>query len=176
MTIDKKKEKITFREEIQIVLDYVHIMNMRQREKVEIEISVDEEASSMRIPRFILQPIIENSIIHGLNQSAGKIKILTEVFQDEVLIKIEDNGQGMGQEALSKLQSNIIQTKRVDDTGKEGNSGFSSLGLSNVYERMLMSFGASFKMEIKSKPGLGTQVILIIPKGGSKSYVQSDAS
>lgn len=176
MTIDKKKEKITFREEIQIVQDYVQIMNMRQREKVEITISVHEEANSMSIPRFILQPIIENSIIHGLNQSAGKIDISTKINHKEVLIKIEDNGQGMDQDTLGQLKNNIFQSKRAEDGANEGNKGFSSIGLSNVYERMLMSFGAAFTMEIKSEPGLGTQVILIIPKGGSTTYVQSDAS
>lgn len=176
MTIDKDKETITLHEEIQIVLDYIRIMNMRQKDKIDVEIAVHEEAYPVRIPRFILQPIIENSIIHGLNQSAGTIVVNTEMKEDEVIIVIEDNGQGMDEQALSHLRRKLVQANSTESSITKNNKGFSSLGLSNVYERMYISFGPEFKLDIKSVPGKGTQVILIIPEGGSKSDVQSDAS
>lgn len=176
MTIDKNKETITFHEEIQIVLDYINIMNMRQKEKVNVEISVHDEASSLRIPRFILQPIIENSIIHGLNQSAGTIAVYTEIRDNDLIMVIEDNGQGMEEQALDQLQRKLVQTTGLEHNLTKNNKGFSSLGLSNVYERMLMTFGPAFKMQIESVLGKGTKVILMIHRGGSKSDVQSDAS
>ncbi|PLS05599.1 sensor histidine kinase [Neobacillus cucumis] len=176
MTISKNKKIITFQEEIQIVLDFINIMNMRQKEKVTVEISVDEEAHSILIPRFILQPIIENSIIHGLNQSAGTIKLKTKLNENELIITIEDDGCGMDEETLNHLQSKLILSADSDYSMPQHKKGFSSLGLSNVYERMYMTFGQEFKMEIKSEIGKGTQVILSIPKGGCKSNVQSNAS
>lgn len=176
MTISKEKETITFHEEIQIVLDFINIMNMRQKEKVNVELSIHEETNSIMIPRFILQPIIENSIIHGLNQSAGTIKVNTEWKENEVTIVVEDDGQGMDDQALSHLNKKLIQSVRSDYQIDKNKKGFSSLGVSNVYERMYMTFGQEFKMEIKSKIGKGTQVILSIPKGGIKSNVQSNAS
>ncbi|WP_129731974.1 sensor histidine kinase [Ectobacillus funiculus] len=176
MTIGKDKEIITLHEEIQIVLDYIGIMNMRQKEKLNVEISIHEEAYSVRIPRFILQPIIENSIIHGLNQSAGTIVVSTKMQEDKVVIVIEDNGQGMDEQALSYLRRKLVQSNSTENSSNKTNKGFSSIGLSNVYERMYMTFGPTFKMDIKSALGKGTQVILIIPEGGGKSDVQSNVS
>ncbi|MEH7093734.1 sensor histidine kinase [Neobacillus vireti] len=176
MTISKEKKIITFLEEIQIVSDFINIMNMRQKEKVNVELSVHEETHTVLIPRFILQPIIENSIIHGLNQSAGTIKLVTKVNENELIILIEDDGQGMDEETLKKLQSKLILSNESDNSIIPNKKGFSSLGISNVYERMFMTFGQEFKMEIKSEVGKGTQVSLTIPKGGINTNVQSNAS
>ncbi|WHY01220.1 sensor histidine kinase [Neobacillus sp. DY30] len=176
MTIDKNKEIISFREEVQIVLDYINIMNMRQKEQVKVEISVHEEADSLKIPRFILQPIIENSIIHGLNQSAGTIILRSELRDDQLFIIIEDNGQGMDEAALRQLNRKLGQSIGMEDNDNRNTKGFSSLGLSNVYERMFITFGGAFRMDIKSLPGEGTKVILTIHKGGNNSDVQSNAS
>lgn len=176
MTIDKNKETITFQEEIQIVLDYMNLMNMRQKEEVKVELQIHEEAKGLRIPRFILQPIIENSIIHGLNQSEGTIVVRTEIKDSQLVIVIEDDGQGMDQESLVTLRRKISQTSGVDFISSENTKGFSSLGLSNVYERMFITFGKSFHMDIQSNPGAGTKVFLTIHKGGCHSDVQSDAS
>jgi two-component system, sensor histidine kinase YesM len=176
MTIDKNKEIISFREEVQIVLDYINIMNMRQKEQVKVEISVHEEAYSLQIPRFILQPIIENSIIHGLNQSAGTIVLRTELREDQLVIMIEDNGQGMDDASLEHLKRKLVQSIGTEKIRNATNKGFSSLGLSNVYERMFITFGGSFRMDIKSLQGVGTKVILTIQKGGNNSDVQSNAS
>ena len=176
MTISKEKKIITFLEEIQIVSDFINIMNMRQKEKVNVELSVHEETHTVMIPRFILQPIIENSIIHGLNQSAGTIRVITKLNENELIILIEDDGQGMDGETLKKLQSKLILSNDSDDSLIPNKKGFSSLGISNVYERMFMTFGQEFKMEIKSEVGKGTQVSLFIPKGGINNNVQSNAS
>ncbi|WP_081825365.1 cache domain-containing sensor histidine kinase [Bacillus sp. UNC41MFS5] len=176
MTISKDKETITFHEEIQIVLDFISIMNMRQKEKVNVELAIHEDSNSIMIPRFILQPIIENSIIHGLNQSAGTIKVNTDWKENEVTIVVEDDGQGMTEDALEHLKRKLILSNDTDYSIIKNKKGFSSLGLSNVYERMFMTFGQDFKMEIKSEIGKGTQVILSIPKGGIQSNVQSNAS
>jgi two-component system sensor histidine kinase YesM len=176
MTIDKNKETITFQEEIQMVLDYIHLMNMRQKEEVKVKLQIHEEANSLRIPRFILQPIIENSIIHGLNQSEGTIGVRTEIMGSQLVIVIEDDGQGMDNESLLALQRKVTQPSGIDFISSEHTKGFSSLGLSNVYERMFITFGKSFHMDIQSKPGEGTKVFLTIHKGGCHSDVQSDAS
>ncbi|MEH7494071.1 sensor histidine kinase [Neobacillus niacini] len=176
MTISKDKEIITFQEEVQIVLDFINIMNMRQKEKVNVEITIHEEANLIMIPRFILQPIIENSIIHGLNQSAGKIIVNAEMTENEVIIILEDNGRGMDEQTLSQLKRKFIHSHTLDNSTSKNNKGFSSIGISNVYERMYMTFGQEFKMDIKSELGKGTQVIMSIPKGGRRPNVQSNAS
>jgi two-component system, sensor histidine kinase YesM len=82
----------------------------------------------------------------------------------------------MDRQALTHLRQKLVQSTGTVKSINENNKGFSSLGLANVYERMFITFGPSFKMDIKSVPGEGTQVILTIHKGGEKADVQSDVS
>ncbi|MEM5593805.1 ATP-binding protein [Niallia circulans] len=109
ITIDKNKEIITFLEEIEILVDFVHIMNRRQNRKVSLEMDVDPDAYSFEIPRFILQPIIENSIIHGFNQSDGLILIHAAIVNEMLIITIEDNGLGMNKENLEQLKKKLFR-------------------------------------------------------------------
>lgn len=171
ITIDKNKEIITFLEEIEILVDFVHIMNRRQNRKVSLEVDVDPDAFSFEIPRFILQPIIENSIIHGFNQSDGLILIHAAIVNEMLIITIEDNGLGMNKEDLEQLKKKTFQAASLENPQrKQQVKGFSSLGLANVYERLSITFGPAFNMDILSELGNGTKVILKIPmKGGKKN-------
>lgn len=171
ITIDKNKEIITFLEEIEILVDFVHIMNRRQNRKVSLEMDVDPDAYSFEIPRFILQPIIENSIIHGFNQSDGLILIHAAIVNEMLIITIEDNGLGMNKEDLEQLKKKTFQATSLENPQrKQQVKGFSSLGLANVYERLSITFGPAFNMDILSEIGNGTKVILKIPmKGGKKN-------
>lgn len=171
ITIDKNKEIITFLEEIEILVDFVHIMNRRQNRKVSLEVDVDQDAFSFEIPRFILQPIIENSIIHGFNQSDGLILIHAAIVNEMLIITIEDNGLGMNKEDLEQLKKKTFQAASLENPQrKQQVKGFSSLGLANVYERLSITFGPAFNMDILSELGNGTKVILKIPmKGGKKN-------
>ncbi|MEY8342840.1 cache domain-containing sensor histidine kinase [Niallia circulans] len=171
ITIDKNKEIITFLEEIEILVDFVHIMNRRQNRKVSLEMDVDPDAYSFEIPRFILQPIIENSIIHGFNQSDGLILIHAAIVNEMLIITIEDNGLGMNKEDLEQLKKKTFQAVSLENPQrKQQVKGFSSLGLANVYERLSITFGPAFNMDILSELGNGTIVILKIPmKGGKKN-------
>lgn len=171
ITIDKNKEIITFLEEIEILVDFVHIMNRRQNRKVSLEMDVDPDAYSFEIPRFILQPIIENSIIHGFNQSDGLILIHAAIVNEMLIITIEDNGLGMKKEDLEQLKKKTFQAASLENPQrKQQVKGFSSLGLANVYERLSITFGPAFNMDILSELGNGTKVILKIPmKGGKKN-------
>lgn len=171
ITIDKNKEIITFLEEIEILVDFVHIMNRRQNRKVSLEVDVDPDAFSFEIPRFILQPIIENSILHGFNQSDGLILIHAAIVNEMLIITIEDNGLGMNKEDLEQLKKKTFQAASLENPQrKQQVKGFSSLGLANVYERLSITFGPAFNMDILSELGNGTKVILKIPmKGGKKN-------
>ncbi|MBD8068652.1 sensor histidine kinase [Bacillus sp. PS06] len=169
LTIDKDKGMITFKEEVEIVEDFVKLMNMRQKEKVTFDIEVSREAYMEVIPRFILQPIIENSMIHGLNQSAGTISLEAYIQQNDFVVIVQDNGQGMDEETLQRLRQNLVIHK--DPSLVTNKKGFSSLGISNVYERMRMTFGESFKMEVHSVEGSGTKVIMLVSRGGNIPYV-----
>ncbi len=167
-TIDYKEDKITFFDEISLVKDYVNVMNMRQKEKVELDIDISSQVYQQLVPRFLLQPLIENSIIHGLNQSAGNIRINGKMEEDNFQIMIEDNGVGIGKEKLHELN----QWLHHSGTNERSHNGFSSIGMTNVYERLQLSYHENPQMKIDSTSGKGTTITITIPLGG-EDYVQS---
>jgi two-component system sensor histidine kinase YesM len=164
MTIQDKGH-IPLHDEVDIIIDYMKLMNMRQKEKVQLEIDIDADVFLERVPRFFLQPIIENALIHGLNQQAGTITLNAHSEHNDIVISITDSGQGMDTATLEKLRgklSNITDELLLMEPEKR--KGFSSIGISNVNERMRLTFGDSFRMQVESQPGLGTKVTLMIPK------------
>ncbi|MDC3416779.1 sensor histidine kinase [Aquibacillus salsiterrae] len=164
MTIESDKGNITFAEEVDIVTDYIFLMNMRQKESVTFVKNISDECYNQMIPRFVLQPIIENSLIHGFNQSKGIIKLNALMTKDNFIVEIEDNGIGMDSKKLETLQSNLGNQNHLNIKGQSiGKTGFSSIGLSNVYERLVMTFGNKFQIKVESYVEKGTRVTLMIP-------------
>ena len=168
MTIDDRAT-IMFKDEVAMIRDYVFLMNMRKNGKITLYTDISEEAAVENIPRFILQPIIENSIIHGFDQNIGIINLKAHIKDEKFIIEIEDNGIGMPELTLKKLKQNITTTFRLNRNAEAGKVGFSSLGLPNVYERMQMTYGLDFTLEIDSSIGKGTKVTLFIPKREAKT-------
>lgn len=171
MTI-QDKGNILLHDEVDIVMDYMKLMNMRQKEKVTLETDIDADVFMERVPRFFLQPIIENALIHGFNQQAGTITLEAHLEESYIRICIRDNGQGMDQKTLERLRGKLFalpdETAHVEPDKKKG---FSSIGLPNVNERMRMTFGEAYRMEVDSARGIGTSVTLLIPK---QEEVQED--
>src|SRR5690625_3531409 len=168
MTIDDRAT-ITFTDEVAMIRDYVFLMNMRKNGKINFHTDISEEVAVEEIPRFILQPIIENSIIHGFAQNIGVIDLKAYIKDQKFIIEIEDNGIGMPESTLQKLKQNITTTFRENRYVKASKIGFSSIGLPNVYERMQMTYGLDFTLEIESSVGEGTKVTLHIPKREDKT-------
>lgn len=166
MTVDTDKGTISFFDEVEVVKDYILLMNMRQKEKVTFVINITEESYQQPIPRFILQPLIENSIIHGLNQGGGTLKLHAFTTKTTFIIEIEDNGEGIESGKLANIQQNIGLSNNETHVILPSRKGFSSIGLLNVYERLLLTFGQEFKMKVDSVQGKGTRVTLLIPIGG----------
>jgi two-component system, sensor histidine kinase YesM len=165
MTVDRDRETITLYEEVEIVMDYVRLMNMRQKEKAKLLVDISSEAMLEAVPRFVLQPIIENAMIHGLHQTGGTLSIEAKVSEQELQIIVEDDGCGMDDAALEKLKRTLEpRNEGVWIDSSEHRKGFSSIGLSNVCERMRIMFGESFHMEVKSKPNEGTRIIMYVPR------------
>ncbi|SDZ56046.1 two-component system, sensor histidine kinase YesM [Evansella caseinilytica] len=162
MTINKDRGTIAIHEEIEIVIDYVRLMNMRLREKVLFQADVAPDVYLEKIPRLILQPIIENAIIHGFHQGPGTIRLHAYKSGNENIIHIEDDGQGMADETLQSLKQAIVSSTSVRENDMK-NSGFSSIGLTNVYERLVLTYGEAFRMDVDSKEGEGTKVSMYIP-------------
>ncbi|WP_248924016.1 sensor histidine kinase [Paenibacillus hamazuiensis] len=158
---------ISLHEEVETAIDYMKLMNMRQKQKVQLEVDIATDVFLERVPRLFLQPMIENALIHGLSQRAGTIRLQATADQECVRIEVEDDGQGMDEAQLARIRSRL--TLSAEEAGEPERKGFSSIGLANVYERMRMTFGDAFRMEIDSEPGRGTCVTMYIPKHKEES-------
>lgn len=153
--LSKGAEKITIGRELEIASSYLEIMTICYPDKFVYQIVCDEELKEFRIIKLTLQPLLENAIYHGIIASGktGKIVVNVQEQEDEIEIRIEDNGGGIPKDELKKLM----------DTGKEGFS-MNSFGVRNTDERLKMHFGSEYGLHISSQEQQGTRVEIRIPK------------
>lgn len=162
MTINRNNAFIPLEEEITTVKHYVDLMNFRHRHDVELEIDVNEAGSHFQVPRFFLQPVIENAIIHGHNNKKETIKIFAkEQGNPSLEIIITDNGKGMDKFTLEQLKEKVFQENDSDYV--KSIKSFNGIGVQNVYQRMKLIYGEEFQMRIDSIEGEGTTVTFQIP-------------
>ena len=137
------------RDEISFIDDYLAIEMVRFGDKLRFYKEVEEDALDRMVPSMILQPIIENSIKHGLagKLEGGNVRLRAWMEGTRLMISIQDDGIGMDE---SKLASVL----------KQGGG----IGVSNVNERLRVLFGAGYRMAIESKPGAGTETLIEIPE------------
>ena len=140
---------MTLGREIQLLRDYMELQETRYGERITMEIQEDTELSDILVPKFILQPLVENAILHGLRERGGQVRVRTFRGRKGVAIMVTDNGCGF------------------DPAQSRETLGRHSVGLSNIRERMELSGG---QLDVFSRPGMGTCVRLIVREG--EEYVQ----
>ncbi|NHN29081.1 sensor histidine kinase [Paenibacillus agricola] len=167
MTINRNNEWIPLHEEVNIIEQYIKLLNFRSKETIVLELKLASDTLLEEVPRFLIQPLIENSYIHGLKQKSGTISIQAWKNSAETLyIIVEDNGIGM-----DKAQKKLLIAS-LD--GAEGNSshssdaGLSGIGLYNVIERLRMIYRDQFDFNIDSIPGEGTKVTIQLKRAVNK--------
>jgi two-component system sensor histidine kinase YesM len=151
LILSKGSQVIPLRDELEHVKVFLEIMQMRLDCRLTVDWEVDETLLDVMIVKLILQPIVENAILHGLMHSAsdeGQLFISITKKRDRIKMSVEDNGIGMEKTSLLKLREGIQS---------ETSAGF---GLRNVNQRLKMYYGPSCGVEIESKPGSGTKVSL----------------
>ncbi|MCD7724100.1 MAG: sensor histidine kinase [Clostridiales bacterium] len=156
LALSKGREYITIQEEEMHIKSYLEIQQVRYQDILEYEIQIAPELYQYKILKLTLQPLVENSLYHGIKykRAKGTIRVSGELIDGKVHFKVQDNGVGMEPEELEKLRGEIV--KPCKDTEK----GF---GLANVNERIRMNFGAEYGMYIDSAVGEGTCVEIVIP-------------
>jgi two-component system LytT family sensor kinase len=155
---------VPFREELAFTDDYLDIEVVRFGAKLRVVKEISPETLDVMVPGMLLQPLIENSIKHGLEPriSGGTITLHSRIDEDGMLvIEVEDDGVGMSIE-------------RNDVSGAEAlvRQG-AGIGMKNVRERMEVQYGGSASVEINSRPGRGTKVTLRMPMLESSMWSQS---
>lgn len=155
ISLSDGKEFITIADEIEHVHNYLKIQETRYKDKISYTIDLDELISQYLVPKMIIQPLIENSIYHGLKLKRKKgiinINILSQ--DDYILIEVIDNGLGMNYEKLTTIRENLYQSIESEH-----------YGLYNINERLKLTFKDKYSINIDSKFEEGTKVSLKIPK------------
>lgn len=145
---------ISIREEIDQIRDYISLQLLRYSDSFRVEFDLDERVYEYKCIKFILQPLVENAIYHGIdiNSRKGVISIRVEKKGPHIEYAIEDNGKGIAQHTLDE-----INRDRDIETKTDG------IGLQNVRLRLKTYFGENASLHIESEPGKGTRVFYSIP-------------
>lgn len=142
---------VPLRDEMHYIESYLCIQKNRLEERLNYRWEVDEDALDFSVPRLILQPIVENAVIHGIEplKEGGTITVRAWMEGETLLLQITDNGKGMTQAELEELKKKIAGK---NDTG--------NIGMRNIRRRIELTYGEKQAMEIRSNQGEGTAVTL----------------
>lgn len=154
LSLSNGREKVTLENEIKHVASYVQIQNMRFGGCITLIVEVPRELNACIVPKIILQPIIENAILHGImekDSEEGTIRISARAVNGDIAIEVADDGIGIEPGVLDQLFKE-----------RSGNlmGGF---GVRNIQERLKISYGAAYGMEFESEIHRGTTVRLLLP-------------
>lgn len=132
---------------------YMEIQVLRKKNKLQFEVDVDEEIYPYLIPKITLQPILENAVLHGIDEKEGgrgTIRLSGRIQEDQIILEVQDDGVGMDPALLS--EENLSE-----HSGKH-------YGLSNVRTRLWLFYEKNAELSCSSAPGLGTKITLRFPK------------
>lgn len=151
-------------DEFFVLTKYAEIMEVRYPERFTVDIDIVDELEEIELPRMLLQPIIENSIVHGIIGGAvevgGEIHVYSEISENNVKIIIEDNGCGMSASALNELRDNISNAD-LNDIEVEG---LSHVALVNIERRIHSYYGNEYGIMIESEQNKGTRITVVLPR------------
>ena len=150
-SIRNTSEMVPLEDEFQIIRDYLSIQRRRFDDRLQFDLSVDPAILKILVPKFILQPIVENSLIHGIEEKTGPGHIIIRASGtgDYLEYEIVDDGIGISEETLGKIRSG----KLSDD----------QIGLMNVRRRLGLYYGNDFSFVVESGNGRGTRVYIRTP-------------
>lgn len=159
LSISTFDEEVTINQEIAYIEGYLEIQKIRMREPLLYQISIDPGIGDLLTIKWILQPIVENAIIHGIDplQSSGNIDVIGKLNDDHILFEIRDNGKGIDQETLDQIHYSLKY--KSSHLTKYKNK----VGLYNVQTRIISRFGSEFGIYINSTVNEGTIVTIKIP-------------
>ena len=158
MTLVKGDELIPLAQEIENLHSYAQIFRLRHATQFELICDLDEEILQYKVPRLLLQPLVENAIIHGFEnlKTGGKITITSVKREQQIFLYIRDNGKGFVADALPK-ESKLSDLK------------FSGMGIKNVAERIKLYYGEEYGLNVASEAGKGTTIEVVLPRPAMES-------
>jgi len=164
-TITEMGDLVTVEDELNNIDSYFTIQRYRFDDKLKISVVAEEESVyRCQIPKLTFQPIVENAIFHGLESKSGDglITIRLEATQSRILISIKDNGVGMSQEDVNRINEKLekVKVSYISDE-KHARGG---IALRNVAQRIKLLFGEEYGLQLYSTLGVGTEVVINLPR------------
>jgi two-component system sensor histidine kinase YesM len=175
-SLENKKEQVSVQSEVEFTLHYLEIQKYRFEEKLEYSITMNDIIKEMNIIPHLFQPIVENAIVHGIEQKIGGGTILLSGsrVRDTLIFTIEDNGLGIRKDKLDLIKNALADSdgtwERAERKSIYG-KGPHGTGLLNVHQRIRLYYGRPYGIRVASKEGEGTIVSLQLPAPGSRSNV-----
>ena len=153
------RDFVTVAEELEKLQYYINIQNVRYGDRMDIVVDAEEEVMDCYIPKLLIQPILENAIVHGIEDKIDKglIEIKCYAEEDDLYIVVSDDGVGMTQEAIEALMG-------IGPAPAEKAKGHTSIGVYNVNRRIQAVFGPSCGLQVQSELGAGTTIRLHMKK------------
>lgn len=155
-TTDIKTDYVTVQEELEYVRYYIELQNIRFRYKFQLMQDIPEPIKNLTIPKFSLQPLIENAVHHGLEKRRQNRQIRIEAREEDgiVFIVVKDNGQGINRERLEEIRQTLNQPDMRESE---------HIGLNNINIRLKLLYGKEYGLSIDSEEGKGTILTLRLP-------------
>lgn len=157
-SVNRKGAFLQVKEELRMVKNYVMLQQFRYMDSFEVKYLMDLQAEELYVPRLILQPLVENAILHGIDHEKGNciVEIHVECSNNHLTLKVSDNGEGMTEEQVDELMSS--------NSGKPTQRGhFSGIGIPNIRERLRLYYGEQGTLSYFSTLGSGTSAVITLP-------------
>jgi ligand-binding sensor protein/anti-sigma regulatory factor (Ser/Thr protein kinase) len=147
---------VTLGEEVEIISRYLAIQQTRFGARLKTQIEIDPSLRNVRVPRMILQPLVENAVIHAVEPLARPVTVQVRASRVPagMLIEVIDDGVGMTPETVESINSRALTKRRTNRD---------ALGLQNVARRLEGEFGDRFRIRAESRIGHGTRIMLVLP-------------
>ncbi len=161
-------DMVSLNDELQHMRNYIFIQEHRFVGQCKIVFSIDETLLDSRLPKFTIQPIVENAFEHGLRHKEGIwiMEIRIKRIKNRIVIMVKDNGIGISKERLEEVRTrlrNCLQPATDSSAETNGIKSRKGIGMQNINARLKLQFGNGYGTRIFSKPGEGALVVLTLP-------------
>ncbi|MCJ7843217.1 sensor histidine kinase [Lederbergia sp. NSJ-179] len=154
----ESKEMVPLQVEIENVQQYLQLVQLQHPDRLTVHLEIPKEVENTSIQKLVLQPIVENYIVHGFQKDRkdNRLEIIAKRELDHIKIMIKDNGKGIPEERLKLI---------LEHMSNEEGENMKSIGMKNVHQRLKLKHGKGYGLKVESSENVGTKITLVIPMG-----------